>query len=204
MLRPRALALATLSLALFDAAPSGATKEIGSTADAMTLTSPKFEHQGELPARYTCDGIEASPPLQWAGEPAKTQSLVLIVEDPDANDAHEARRAYTHWLVFDIPPSAHVLNETLHESLRARRNLPEGAREGTNDAQRVGYSGPCPPSGRKHNYLFKLFALDVFVDLDAPVKAVLEKELHGHVLARAELIGTYERRKQASDGRAAE
>src|SRR3954463_15321032 len=119
------------------------------------------------------------------GEPAKTQSFVLVMEDPEASDT-QPRKPFAHWLVLDIPTTAHALPE----SVRARRDLPEGAREGTNDAQRVGYSGPCPAAGRKHHYLFKLYALDVVLDLDAPAKADLEKEMHGHVLARAELIGT--------------
>jgi Raf kinase inhibitor-like YbhB/YbcL family protein len=183
------LAVATLSLSLLDPSPSRATKEIGTTAEAFTLTSSKFEHQAEIPAVYTCDGSDMSPPLQWTGVPAKTQSLALVLEDPDATEP--PRRMWTHWVVFNIPPITHAL----HESVRARRDLPRGAREGTNDWQRVGYSGPCPPSGRKHHYLFKLFALDVVLDLEAPTQPDLEREMHGHVLARAELIGTYERKK---------
>ena len=183
------LAAATLSLGLLDASPSRATKEIGTTAEAFTLTSPKFDHQAEIPALYTCDGGDVSPPLRWTGVPAKTESLALIVEDPDASEP--PRRTWTQWVVFNIPPITHAL----HESVRTRKDLPRGAREGTNDGQRVGYTGPCPPSGRKHHYLFILLALDVTLDLDAPTQPELEKEMLGHVLGRAELIGTYERKK---------
>lgn len=180
-------ALALVSLA----APTTAraTKEIGTTADTLTLLSPAFEHQGEIPVKYTCEGEDASPPLAWSGEPAKTQSFVLVMEDPEASE--QPRRAFTQWLVLDVPPASHALRE----SVKARRDLPEGAREGTNDAQRVGYSGPCPAAGRKHHYLFKLYALDTVLDLEAPTKAELEPAMHGHVLARAELLGTYERKK---------
>jgi Raf kinase inhibitor-like YbhB/YbcL family protein len=178
-----------LGLVALSSVPSSATKEIGTAGDPFSLRSPKFDHQAEIPTVYTCDGDDASPPLTWTGEPQKTQSLALLVIDPDAAEA--AHRSWTHWVVVNIPPIARALNETI----RTRRELPHGAREGVNDWQHVGYTGPCPPPGRRHHYLFKLFALDADLEVEAPTSAVLEREMQGHVLARAELIGTYERKK---------
>jgi hypothetical protein len=153
---------------------------------SLTLTSPAFAPGGEIPIRYTCEGDDVSPPLAWSAPPAGTRSLALIVDDPDAPDPKAPKMTCVHWVLYDLPPTA----ESLPEGVAARA-LPAGTREGLNDWKRTGYGGPCPPIGR-HRYVHKLYALDtVLPDLGQPSKAALERAMQGHVLARAELIGTY-------------
>lgn len=155
---------------------------------AMILSSSAFAHHGEIPARYTCDGEDVSPPLSWSGVPKEAKSLVLIVDDPDAPDPEAPRMTWVHWMLYNIPSDATGLPEAV-----ASGQLPEGTREGINDWKRTGYGGPCPPMGR-HRYFHKLYALDtVLPDLKHPTKARLEEAMRGHVLAQAELIGTYQR-----------
>ena len=152
------------------------------------LDSASFPVNGEIPSRYTCNGQNISPQLGWRGPPANTRSLVLIVDDPDAPDPAAPRMTWVHWVLYNLPASATGLAEGL-----AITDLPPGARQGLNDWQRTGYGGPCPPIGR-HRYVHKLFALDVILpDLKQPTKAALEKAMQGHVLARAELVGYYQR-----------
>ncbi len=154
---------------------------------SLTLSSGAFERDGAIPAAYTCDGNNVSPPLAWDGVPAGTRSLALIVDDPDAPDPAAPRMTWVHWILFDIPPSAKGLPEGV-----AAADLPVGTREGVNDWKRTGYGGPCPPIGR-HRYFHKLYALDTELALDRPTKAALEKAMQGHILAQAELVGTYQR-----------
>ena len=155
--------------------------------DRMQISSNVFSHNGPIPARYTCDGQNISPPLAWAGMPAGTKSLVLIVDDPDAPDPAAPRITWVHWLLYNLPPTSQGLAE-------ATRSLPPGTGEGVNDWKRTGYGGPCPPIGR-HRYFHKLYALDVILpDLGRPTKAALERAMQGHVLAHAELVGTYQKR----------
>ena len=157
---------------------------------AMELRSSAFVHDGEINSRYTCDGRDLSPPLSWTGVPDGTKSLALIVDDPDAPDPKAPRRVYVHWVLYNVPPQAPGLAEAV-----ATAHLPAGTREGLNDWGRTGYGGPCPPIGR-HRYFHKLYALDtVLPDLKRPTKAQLLAALDGHVLAQAELIGTYQRRR---------
>ena len=154
----------------------------------MELTSSAFVHQGEIPRRYTCDGENLSPPLAWSGVPAGTQSLALIVDDPDAPDPRAPKRVYVHWVLYNIPPVATGLPEAV-----ALARLPAGTLEGLNDWGRTGYGGPCPPIGR-HRYFHRLYALDkVLRDLGRPTKAQLLGVMEEHILAQAELIGTYQR-----------
>lgn len=155
----------------------------------LTLDSASFPAGGMIPPRHTCDGADISPQLAWAGLPAGTQSLVLIVDDPDAPDPAAPTMTWVHWVLYNLPPSATGLGEGVKAT-----NLPQGTRQGLNDWQRAGYGGPCPPIGR-HRYVHKLFALDVLLpELKQPTKARLEQAMQGHVLARAELIGYYQRR----------
>lgn len=154
----------------------------------LTLTSPAFTHGGSIPARYTCEGDDISPPLAWSGVPPEAKSLALIVDDPDAPDPKAPKRTYVHWVLYDIPPGTAELREGASNS-----GLPPGARQGKNDWQRTGYGGPCPPIGR-HRYFHKLYALDALLgDLDNPTKADLERAMKGHIIAQAELVGTYEK-----------
>ena len=152
---------------------------------AITLASGAFRPNQPIPARYTCDGEDVSPPLTWTGIPAGTRSLALIIDDPDAPDPKHPRQVWVHWVVYNLPPDANGLAEAAA--------LPSGAKVGRNDWQRADYGGPCPPIGR-HRYFHKLYALDtVLPDLKHPTKSQLEQAMKGHVLAQAELVGTYER-----------
>ncbi|HRX59857.1 MAG TPA: YbhB/YbcL family Raf kinase inhibitor-like protein [Candidatus Competibacter sp.] len=154
----------------------------------LTLTSPAFSHNGLMPARFTCDGHDLSPELHWSGLPPQTQSLALIVDDPDAPDPAAPRMTWVHWVLYNLPPATVHLPEGV-----ATGDLPPGTREGKNDWGRTGYGGPCPPVGR-HRYFHKLYALDtVLPDLGKPTKAALEQAMAGHVLASTELVGTYQR-----------
>ncbi len=154
----------------------------------LTLTSSSFKPQGSISKRNTCDGENVSPPLTWAGVPAGTKSLALIVDDPDAPDPAHPRRTWVHWVLYNLPPVDGGLAEGV-----AAAALPAGTLQGKNDWQSTGYGGPCPPIGR-HRYFHKLYALDVVLpDLRQPAKAALEAAMKGHILAQAELVGTYQR-----------
>jgi Raf kinase inhibitor-like YbhB/YbcL family protein len=160
----------------------------GGTPMVLTITSPSFTHEGQIPRKYTCEGADASPPLAWSGVPDGTKSLVLIVDDPDAPDPKAPKMTWVHWVLYNLPATSTGLPEAV-----AARGLPAGTREGLNDWKRTGYGGPCPPIGR-HRYFHKLYALDtVLPDLGHPTKADLEHAMHGHVRAQAEVIGTYQK-----------
>ncbi len=185
----KTLAWSTVALAAIVAvssgAPAGAPRKEGR---AMKLTSTAFEHHGSIPKLHTCDGGDHSPPLAWSEAPAGTKSFALVVDDPDAPDPAAPKMTWVHWVLYDIPAEFRALPQGVKA-----KDLPKGTREGINDWKRTGYGGPCPPIGR-HRYFHKLYALDtVLGDLHRPAKAALEKAMEGHVLARAELIGTYQR-----------
>jgi hypothetical protein len=151
----------------------------------LTLSSPAFAHGGSIPAEYTCDGNDVAPALQWDGAPSGTKSFLLIVDDPDAPDPEAPKATYVHWVVYDIPAKV--------TGIPRGGQTPAGARDGRNDWRETGYGGPCPPIGR-HRYFFKLHALDTILgDLGTPTKQQLLARTEGHVLAQAELMGTYER-----------
>lgn len=155
----------------------------------MKLESPAFAADAAIPSRHTCDGEDLSPPLRWSGLPEGTKSLALIVDDPDAPDPARPQRVWVHWVIYNVPPQAGGLDEG------ASRQLPSGARDGLNDWKKTGWGGPCPPVGR-HRYFHKLYALDTGLpDLHRPTKAQLLEAMEGHVLAHAELVGTYERER---------
>ena len=157
----------------------------------FTISSPAFAPNDAIPAKYTCEGAEISPPLEWSGAPDGTKSLALIVDDPDAPDPAKPQRVYVHWVVYHIPPNVTKLPENA-----AKSGLPAGAMQGTNDGGKQTYGGPCPPIGR-HRYFFKLYALDTQLKgLKNPTKARLEKTMQGHTLDNTQLIGTYEKTKK--------
>lgn len=142
----------------------------------MRLTSPAFENNGHIPKKFTCDGEDISPGLEISDVPDKTQSLALIVDDPDA-----PMGTWVHWVVFDIP----VISRVEENSIPGR--------QGRNDFGRKDYGGPCPPSGT-HRYFFKLYALDKILNLsEGIIKQDLEKAMQGHILDKVELIGLYKR-----------
>ncbi len=156
----------------------------------MELSSTAFAPGAPLPRRYTCEGADVPPPLQWRGVPAGAASLALVVDDPDAPDPARPQRTWVHWVVLDIPPALPGLAGEGHP-------LPPGCREGLNDWQQARYGGPCPPVGR-HRYFFRLFALDATLPaLARPTRAALERAMHGHVLAQAALMGTYRKQEAA-------
>ena len=151
----------------------------------MNLESPAFAPNSTIPARYTADGDDVSPPLKWSDVPAEAKSLALVIDDPDAPDPAHPRRTWVHWVVVDLPVEL--------DHLEAHAELPPGAHEGRNDFKQTGYSGPAPPIGR-HRYVHKLYALDCTLPaLKHPTKAELESAMRGHVLAEARLVGTYAR-----------
>lgn len=152
----------------------------------MLLTSTAFEDSSRIPTRHTCEGEDLSPPLQWTGVPETSKSIALIVDDPDA-----PMGTWVHWVLYDIPPTLHSLAEGIPWS----ETLSSGARHGASSFRRLGYGGPCPPKGHgTHRYFFTLYALDVELGLapGANKQQVLDA-LEGHVLATAQLMGTYSR-----------
>jgi Raf kinase inhibitor-like YbhB/YbcL family protein len=153
----------------------------------LTLTSSAFKSNGIIPSRYTCEDENVSPPLAWDGVPNGTKSLALIVDDPDAPDPKAPKRVWVHWVVYNLPPDTRELPENADAA-----TLPGGAALGLNDFKRTVYGGPCPPIGR-HRYFHKLYALDASLDLDRPTKRDIKAAMKGHVLAEAELIGTYQK-----------
>lgn len=155
----------------------------------MKLESPNFENQGAISKKFTCDDADVSPALAWSDVPEGTKSFALIVDDPDAPDPANPRMTWVHWVLYNIPATAKSLPEGVIKS-----DLPKGTLQGLNDWKKPGYGGPCPPIG-KHRYFHKLYALDVVLpDLGQPTKAKLEKAMEGHVLAKGELLGLYQRK----------
>jgi hypothetical protein len=157
----------------------------------MELSSSAFAQNADIPSQHTCEGGDQSPPLAWSGVPAGTQSLALIVDDPDAPDPAAPKMTWVHWVLYNLPPAA----TGLAAGKSRPAELPPGTREGLNDWQRTGYGGPCPPIGR-HRYVHKLYALDTVLPvLQRPTKAALERAMQGHILAKAELVGHYTKRR---------
>jgi Raf kinase inhibitor-like YbhB/YbcL family protein len=154
---------------------------------SLVIESSSFQPNGNIPRKHTCEGNEVSPPLAWRGEPANTKSFAVIVDDPDAPDPKAPRMTWVHWVVYNLPASTHALADG------ASRKMPAGALDGKNDFKRTGYGGPCPPIGR-HRYFHKLYALDVVLpDLHEPTKTQLEAAMKEHIIAQAELVGTYQK-----------
>ena len=151
----------------------------------LSVSSAVFREGEVIPTKYTCQGQDVSPALTWSQPPAGTQSLALIVDDPDAPVG-----VFTHWVIFNIPADSRGLSE----AVPTQAELPNGALQGKNDFGRMGYAGPCPPSGRPHRYQFTVYALDSRLDLTAGVaKKQLLTAMQGHVLAQGELSGSYQR-----------
>lgn len=154
-------------------------KEARNMAD-LIITSPTFAHSTAIPARYTCDGQNVSPPLNIEAVPAGVKSLALIVDDPDAPVG-----TWVHWVIWNLPPQTREIAES---------SLPSGAVQGLNGWQRNDYGGPCPPSGT-HRYFFKLYALDTMLNLPLSTgKTALERAMQGHIIAQGQLMGTYRRK----------
>ena len=148
----------------------------------LKLESTQFSEGGPIPRVYTCDGKDVSPPLSWTAGPQGTKSFALICDDPDSS------KTWVHWVIFDLPAATTSLPEGVPAEQRAA-----GGTQGTNDFRKIGYGGPCPPSGT-HRYFFKLFALDTQLKLSSSAtKADVERAMKGHVLAETALMGRYAR-----------
>ena len=154
----------------------------------LQITSSAFQQGGAIPARYTCEGEDASPPLAWSGVPSNAKTIAMIVDDPDAPDPAKPQRVYVHWVVYNIPAATTSLAEKASKS-----GMPKGAVQGKNDWGKAEYGGPCPPIGR-HRYFFKLYALDTeLTGMKGATKADLERAMNGHVLDTGDLMGTYQK-----------
>lgn len=152
---------------------------------SLRITSSAFSPGAAIPPRYTADGADRSPPLDWSGEPQGTASFALVCDDPDA-----PRGDWVHWVLFNLPADVHQLPE----HAQADGTLSSGARQGRNDFGKLGYGGPSPPPGTPHRYVFTLYALDAALPLPAGAsRAELLQATAGHVLAQASVTGTYRR-----------
>jgi hypothetical protein len=152
---------------------------------ALELKSSGFAAGETIPKKYTADGPDVSPPLEWTEPPPGAKSLALICDDPDAPVG-----TWVHWVLWGLPAAT----RTLEENVSQTETLPSGAKQGRNDFKRIGYGGPSPPRGPAHRYFFKLYALDTQLDLKpGATKAELEKAMKGHILAQGELMGKYGR-----------
>lgn len=185
----RTIAVSIALLLFFLSGGWGQTQLVyGQTTMTLSLSSPAFTHNGEIPKTYTCEGLDISPPLQWTGIPEGARSLVLIVDDPDAPDPAAPKVTWVHWILYNLPPNTTALAKGI-----ATRDLPSGTGIGLNNWKRKDYGGPCPPIGR-HRYFHKLYALDTVLNLrGSPTKADVEAAMSGHILEQCELMGTYQK-----------
>jgi Raf kinase inhibitor-like YbhB/YbcL family protein len=152
---------------------------------SLTISSSSFPNGGDIARKYTCDAVDVSPQLSWTEPPAGTKTFALLVDDPDAPVGN-----WNHWTIWNLPASLRTLAEGVSKDTR----LSDGSEQGRNDFGKTGYNGPCPPAGKPHRYYFKLFALDVKLDLKAGAKKKdLEAAIKGHVLAQTEWMGKYGR-----------
>jgi len=152
----------------------------------LQITSPAFSEGQPIPAKYSCEGNDASPPLKWTNAPANTKSFALIADDPDAPVG-----TWVHWVLYDLPPNATELPEDVAKT----QFTSSGAKQGLNSWPRLGYGGPCPPPGKPHRYFFKLYALDTMLDLKpGATKKDVEAAMKGLILAEGQLMGTYQRK----------
>src|SRR5712692_1015859 len=150
----------------------------------IKLTSVAFKDGGPIPRAYTCDGVNISPPLEWSGAPKTAKTIAIVCDDPDAPAG-----TWVHWVLYNLPAD----RLGMVENVPTTDNVPGGGLQGTNDFQKIGYGGPCPPSGT-HRYFFKLYALDSELPLKpGATKADLEKAMEGHVVTQGQLMGTYRR-----------
>jgi len=151
---------------------------------AFQIESPAFGNGEMIPKKYTCDGDDISPPLKWKDVPEGTKSLALICDDPDA-----PLMTWVHWIVYNIPPEKDGLEENVPKEEKI-----EGGMQGKNSWGKIGYGGPCPPGAKPHRYFLKLYALDSMLDIEPGIKKKkLMKEMEGHIIAKAELMGKYSR-----------
>jgi Raf kinase inhibitor-like YbhB/YbcL family protein len=166
------------------AAPSPTPAAQKGTIMELKLTSASFKAGQAIPRQYTCDGVNVSPPLEWGHAPKNARTIAIIADDPDAPGG-----TWVHWVLFNLPAE----NIGLVENLPATENLKAGGFHGKNDFDKIGYGGPCPPSGT-HRYIFKIYAVDAELPLKAgATKADVEKAMQGHIVAQGQLMGSYGR-----------
>jgi len=166
------------------APPAESTEDIETE---FAITSPAFAEGAEIPVRYTCDGENISPPLNWSDGPAGTASFALIMDDPDAGN-------YTHWVIFNLPPSSSSLPEDVPKVEKLASGVLQGKIASGGIGYPIGYFGPCPFKGSSHHYCFTLYALDTSLDLAAGAsKEQVLKAMEGHILTQSQLIGIYQR-----------
>ena len=181
--RSRLLFGMILTIGLVQCAGDGSKK--GGVRMTLDLTSSAFKDGETIPSKYTCDGSDASPPLEWSSVPEGTKTLALICDDPDAPVG-----TWVHWVLYNIPADA----TSLPEGVPMDEVVESGAFQGKNDFKRTGYGGPCPPPGKPHRYFFKLYALKTELDLKPGAKKKdVEKAMKGRVLAEGQLVGMYKR-----------
>ena len=162
----------------------GNTEMKGGREMKINVGSAAFTEGGMIPKQYTCDGADISPPLSWSTVPEGTKSIAIIVDDPDAPAG-----TWVHWLVYNLPPDL----KGLPENILAKETIANGGMQGMTDFRRIGYGGPCPPSGT-HRYIFKVYAVDKLLDLyPGAIKKRLLQAMEGHILAEGELMGKYRR-----------
>ena len=156
------------------------------TAVPFELTSAAFEADALIPVRHACHGENLSPPLAWSEPPPGTQSFVLVMDDPDA--VAVAGFVWDHWLLFNLPAGVFSMSE----GVPADAELPDGSRQGLNSSGQLGFSGPCPPSGQTHGYVFTLYAADILLELEpGATKEDILQAIGGHILAQAQFVGLY-------------
>jgi len=174
-------ALALLAAAASCSAASNPAAQPAAVGSAIPLASPAFGEGQTIPQEHTCAGADLSPALSWEQVPAGTKSLALTCTDADAG-------GFVHWLLYGLPPAT----RELPAGLPTTETLPNGARQGTNDFGRLGYGGPCPPPGKAHHYVFKLYALDTELTLPPKARvADLTRAMAGHILGEGQLTGQY-------------
>jgi len=160
-------------------------RDVRGSSMAFELRSSSFSASDAIPRKFTCDGVDVSPGLDWGGAPPGTKSLCLIMDDPDAPAG-----TWVHWVLYDLPGAA----DKLAENVPKERETAGGARQGRNDFGRIGYGGPCPPPGAPHRYFLRLYALDAKTGLKpGATRAELDRAMKGHILGQAELMGRYKR-----------
>jgi hypothetical protein len=156
----------------------------GQVRSSLLVRSSDFSDGGAIPRQFTCDGADISPNLQWPVAPAGTKSFAIEMNDPDA------LVDFTHWLAYNIPPGVHELAQ----GASAQAAMPHGSAEGANDFRRLGYGGPCPPAGKPHHYVFRLYALDIRLDLPpGAARKQLDSAIESHIVAEGQIIGIYRR-----------
>lgn len=165
-------------------APEPPAKQTPNQKSEITLVSAAFKEGQPIPRQYACDGVNVSPPLEWGSAPKNAKTIAIIADDPDAPAG-----TWVHWVLYNLPAE----NIGLVENVPATETLNAGGFQGKNDFGKIGYGGPCPPSGT-HHYFFKVFAVDDELPLKAgATRAELEKALEGHVISKGQLMGTYKR-----------